>query len=209
MIVQNYELVHTLSASNGGFSVGGDVLNPGLSTDFPWLSSLAKNYNKFRWRNLRFIYVPACSTASVGSEFIYFKYDYLDNTPASITDVMASDRSVMGNVWFGNPISDSTAFKKQLLLSENINADLDVSKLTRDWFLVRTGNNAQQPVYTTLGGVVPGGLTVSTSNIYDDAAQPATLYYGNVGTAGTATVGYLFAAYTVEFCEPILGSLNS
>lgn len=209
MVVQNYELVHTLAAGNGAFTIGGDVLNPGLATDYPWLSSLAKNYNKFRWRSLRYIYVPACSTASAGTEFLYFQYDYLDNTPTSITDVMASDRSVMGNVWFGNPINESTAFKKSLPLSENMNANLDISRLTRDWFYVRSSNNANQPVNTSLGGVIPAGLTVGTNNIYDDAARPAALYYGNYGTAGTATVGYLFAAYTVEFCEPILGTLNS
>lgn len=209
MIVQNYELVHELTAGGGAFTAGGDVLNPGLSGNFPWLSHLAQNYSKFRWISLRYIYVPACSTASAGVEWLYFKYDYLDNAPASLSDVMASDTSCMGNVWFGQPINDTTAFSPRLPVAENVNVDLDVDKLTRDWYYVRTGNNANQPVTTTLGGVVPGGLTVSTNNIYDDVARPGIIYYGNSGTAGSALNGYLFAAYTVEFCEPTTSSINS
>jgi len=209
MIVQNYELVSTLGAGNNAFTIGGNVVNPGLATAFPWLATLAKNYNKFRWRNLRYIYVPACSTASAGTEFMYFKYDYLDNPAANLTEVMATENAVMGNVWHGNPINDSTAFAPKLAISDNINCELDVSRLSREWYVVRTGNNAQQPVPSSLGGVIPAGLTFSPGNIYDDVAQPAVIYYGNFGTAGTATNGYLFAAYTVEFIEPMLGSLNS
>lgn len=209
MIVQNYELVHELNAGGGPFTAGGDVLNPGLSGNFPWLSNLAQNYSKFRWISLRYIYVPACSTASAGVEWLYFKYDYLDNAPASLSDVMASDTSCMGNVWFGQPINDATAFSPRLPVAENVNVDLDVDKLTRDWYYVRTGNNANQPVTTTLGGVVPGGLTVATNNIYEDIARPGIIYYGNSGTSGSALNGYLFAAYTIEFCEPTTSSVNS
>lgn len=209
MIVQNYELVTTLGAGNNAFTIGGSVVNPGLSGNFPWLSSLAKNYNKFRWRSLRYIYVPACSTASAGTEFMYFKYDYLDNAASSLTEVMATENAVMGNVWHGNPINDSTAFAPKLAISENINCELDIGRLSREWYVVRTGNNAQQPVTSALGGVIPAGLTFTPGVIYDDVAQPAVIYYGNYGTAGTATNGYLFAAYTIEFIEPMLGSLNS
>jgi hypothetical protein len=206
--VSNYELVHVLAAGNGAFTIGGDVLNPGLAGNFPWLSTIAKGYSKFNWRFLRYIYVPACSTATAGVEFLYYKYDYLDNPAASTTQVMSTDRSAMGSCWFGQPINEVSAFKKDLPNTENISVDLDVSKMSEDWYYVRTGNNANQPVNTT--GAPTGGIgTFAITPMYDPNAFPGIIYYGNEGTAGTATNGYLFCSYIVDFIEPESPAVNS
>lgn len=208
MRVTNFELIRTLNAGNNAFTVGGDVLNPGLVGNFPWLSNIAKGYSKFAWRFLRYIYVPACSTASAGVEFFYFKYDFLDNAAASTTQVMSTDKSSLGSVWFGQPINEVSAFKKSLPNTENISVDLDISKLERPWYYVRTGNNANQPVVTT--GAPTGGIgTFAINNLYDPSAFPGIIYYGNEGTTGTATNGYMFAAYICDFCEPEAPAVNS
>jgi hypothetical protein len=210
LLVQNYELVRAANGSAGGFSAGGDVCNPGLATSYPWLSGIAKQYAKFRWKYLRYIYVPNCSTTTAGSTFYMFSYDYLDAGPANLAQVAQSENSSIGNAWFGGSISPEMAFSPQLSSREAIFVDYDPKKSPNNWYYVRTTQGGVSPSSGGLiGGVIPPGLTFTPGSYPDPEARPATIYYGADGVAGTGGIGNLFVSYVVEFAEPVAAAINA
>jgi hypothetical protein len=52
-------------------------INPGL-TSFPWLSTIANSFEKYRWHSLSFMYEPACSTSVGGTVLLAPDYDAAD-----------------------------------------------------------------------------------------------------------------------------------
>lgn len=209
LVVQNFELIHTANGSNGAFSAGGDVCNPGIPGSYPWLSGIAKQYQKFRWKFLRYIYVPSCSTATAGSSFFMFNYDYYDAGPSTLAQVAASEDSSIGNAWFGGSINPGLAFTKNLTSQESIFVDYDAKKSPNPWYYVRsTFSGATPSTGGALGGVIPAGLTFAQGTIPDPEARPATIYYGSDSVAGSAAIGNLFVAYVCEFAEPVAPALN-
>jgi hypothetical protein len=59
------------------------VVQPALQTLFVWLASIAANFEKYRFRSLRFVYENESSTAQAGSVVYAFDFDALDSAPLS------------------------------------------------------------------------------------------------------------------------------
>jgi len=57
--------------------------NPGMSTVLPWLSTMAVNFEKYRFKRLRFTLVPLVSTAFNGRIGVGFDFDSSDTTPGN------------------------------------------------------------------------------------------------------------------------------
>lgn len=77
-------------------------VNPGLATVFPWLSGIAKNFEKYRFNSLSFEYIPAVGTSTAGSAAIAPDYDAADdNTTISKDRLLAFEDSVRGPLWSG------------------------------------------------------------------------------------------------------------
>lgn len=57
--------------------------NPGISSVFPWLSSVAVNYEKYRFKRLTFSIVPLVSTQFSGRIGVGFDYDSSDLPPGN------------------------------------------------------------------------------------------------------------------------------
>lgn len=57
--------------------------NPGISTVFPWLSSVAVNYEKYRFKRLTFSIVPLVSTQFSGRIGVGFDFDSTDLPPGN------------------------------------------------------------------------------------------------------------------------------
>lgn len=208
-LVKNYELCATFPNTGGpAFRIDGFILNPGLSTSFPWLSALANNYQKFKWRYLRFFYSSAVSTATAGSSFINLAYDYLDTFPSTLNQVASSDTSSIGPVWFGGSVNQEKAFDTTLNGDANVYIDVDVGKFPNEWYFTRTSAAGVSPsTGGALGGVIPAGLTFTQGAYSDVEAIPGRVLYGTSGVTG-ANPGYLYAAYVCEFIEPVDPALN-
>lgn len=58
-------------------------LNPGSQGTFPWLSGVAKNYESYRFKKLRFTFITRCSTSSEGTLYLSPDYDAADAQPTS------------------------------------------------------------------------------------------------------------------------------
>lgn len=75
-------LMMTLTGSTT-YGVTTKHVNPGKADVFPWAARLARSYDKYRFRRLKFIYRPVCATTQVGVVMLSFDYDTLDTVPAT------------------------------------------------------------------------------------------------------------------------------
>lgn len=79
--VRHAELLGTLSSVSDAFAVTQFQINPGLGNFTGWLSNIAQNYESYKFKNLRFRYVPACSTTTAGQVFLSVDFDAVDSPP--------------------------------------------------------------------------------------------------------------------------------
>lgn len=84
------------------YAVGTDyIINPADSTTFPWLSTQAKSWEKYRFHNLMFEYIPRCATSTQGQVMMIPLYDPKEQPPA--TEVAAASHAdvIEDVVWNG------------------------------------------------------------------------------------------------------------
>lgn len=73
--------------------------NPGLTSIFPWLSTMAVNYEKYRFRQLRFTIVPLVATSFSGRIGVGFDYDSSDTAPGNRQEFYALTNHAEGMPW--------------------------------------------------------------------------------------------------------------
>lgn len=191
MTVQNYEFVATLPGfATNTFAnlIQGFTCNPGIAAFVPWLSTIALNYSKFRWKFLRFMYVPAVPTSIPGTVFLNASYDPLDTTPTSVADLAVTDSSSIGPAWVGGGINAEKAFRKNLNVDDAIFIDIDVKRLSQPYYYVRK----------------QAGL--------DADSRPLVIYSGSYNTLNGSSYGAtggLYVSYVCELFEPVAASLNT
>jgi len=220
MTCTNYEQVGTVTG-NGSFSGTTINLNPGDSGVFSWLSNIALNYQKFKWKFLRFIYVPQVPSTTAGSAYVYLEYDYLDAMPTTLIQVTSSSDSCTGNVWFGGPIDESAAFRPDITTSDFISITANPREYSQNWYYVRNAANAEtlatiQFTSTANAGAIAvgqngetpvsiptGGSTSTLVTIPDTSAIPLRCKFGSNNVTNSLTAGYVYAAYQVELASPV------
>jgi len=74
-------------------------VNPGQSVTFPWLSAIAKNYEKYRFRSLKFCFESATSSNTAGLTILAVDLDSSDPTPASKAQIMQYKNASRANAW--------------------------------------------------------------------------------------------------------------
>lgn len=94
IVIAHSEMINSiLSGTPSGnvtpYNCVGFRCNPGVSNVFPWLSSVAVNYEKYRFRKLEFTIVPLVSTAYSGRIGVGFDYDSSDAAPGSRSEFYA------------------------------------------------------------------------------------------------------------------------
>jgi hypothetical protein len=83
VLVSHCELLGDVIGSNA-YSVSTYTVNAGLPLIFNWLSSIASNYESYKFKRLRFRYESACTTATPG--FVYAAVDFDASDPAPLTE---------------------------------------------------------------------------------------------------------------------------
>lgn len=71
----------------GAFKADTYVMNPADSKTFPWLSSIAKLFDKYKFHKLRFFFVNNSPTSIAGNVTMAVDFDTLDSTPANGTQM--------------------------------------------------------------------------------------------------------------------------
>jgi hypothetical protein len=84
-----------------GFAVSSFVINPSNQYLFPWLSTIANNYETYCFDNLSIVYRPKCSTSNEGSLISYIDYDASDPQPVNKITMM-SGAHTDSNCWVGH-----------------------------------------------------------------------------------------------------------
>lgn len=102
IVVRHREYVASVTSSVL-YSCSSVSLNPGLGATFPWLSLVACAYEKYRFRQLRFIYKPQCGSSSSGSFWMAIDTDASDPTPSSKAVIASYANAAMGSIW--SPLS--------------------------------------------------------------------------------------------------------
>jgi len=106
-------------------------INPGMVAVFPWLSSIAQNYESYKFRALQFEYEPRCSTATAGSVMSAIDYDAADSVPTNKVEIMAQHNAVSSALWeencFMGDKADLTKFGVQRYIRTGaLAANLDI-----------------------------------------------------------------------------------
>lgn len=88
----------------GNFTVQQFYANPGLPGTFPWLAKLARRYEEYRFKRLRFEYRSVCATDVNGVIMMSFDYDAADGPPSSKASQAQSIPNSEINCWSGNDL---------------------------------------------------------------------------------------------------------
>lgn len=89
------------TATNPTISTGQSVytVSPGNQNLFPWLSSIAGNYDYFKFNRVRLVYVPLCSTATTGRVMLGFDPDATDPISYSRQGLSSYSCSTDSSAW--------------------------------------------------------------------------------------------------------------
>jgi len=90
--------------NHAAFTPTGFPLNPGMSSTFPWLGSVASRYDKYRFTKLRFEYRSVVSTGTNGVAMMSFDYNAADALPSSKLIQAQTIPNSENNVWMGNDL---------------------------------------------------------------------------------------------------------
>lgn len=82
-----------------GFATSSLSINPGLVGTFPWLSSVARRYESYRFRKLKFCYETISPTSKGGTVAIVIDYDPSDSAPVDKTQALSYRSSVRCQPW--------------------------------------------------------------------------------------------------------------
>lgn len=93
------ERISNVTALNSGFNIVDVFINPANSSLFPWLSGIGKKYDLYRFKRLRFNYVPSIPTSEEGSVYIGLDYNTLDPPPTSSSELCQLSHWTMNVVW--------------------------------------------------------------------------------------------------------------
>jgi len=75
------------------------ALNPGVSTSFPWLNTLAQNFESYRIDSFCVEYVASCPTSTLGSVSFYIDFDATDSPPLDETSFKNNQGAVTCSSW--------------------------------------------------------------------------------------------------------------
>lgn len=81
--VVHSEYMAPIDVTGATYSAKAYVINPGNASAFPWLSNIAVNYDRYRFKYLRFTYISSQPTSVGGKIGIGYDYDSTDVPPAS------------------------------------------------------------------------------------------------------------------------------
>jgi len=73
-------------------------INPGDGRTFPWLTGIAARFEKYRFRKLKFHYLPTCSTLESGGVALCPIYDPADPVPTDRITLLNAEGVVRGAV---------------------------------------------------------------------------------------------------------------
>jgi hypothetical protein len=192
------------NAYAGNLKVLAQPVNPGNSELFPWLSQIARGYQKYRFKWIKFMYAPTCPTTTVGTLYLVPDYNVDVDASFDVSSLYNYKNAVTGNVW--SPLlmvanMDMNSYKSYFIRDTQYQVLNDAK--TYDVFRLYLGTTGANVVPTTIGQlwveysvemidkyVTPASeLAYTVSKQFLDAG--VTAYGSNAVGTPTATYGAL------------------
>nr|WRQ65008.1 structural protein [Tolivirales sp.]WRQ65294.1 structural protein [Tolivirales sp.] len=120
------------------------AVNPGMASTFPWLSSIANRFDKYRIHKLKFYYESECATSATGSLMMAFDYNPTDTAPANKIAMMGTRSAVKTVPWLNAACTfDAKAMDHDLYVRPGVvPTTQDVKTYDPAAFYVATTNTA-------------------------------------------------------------------
>jgi len=96
--ISKTEFVGNVAGSVNFFTASYHI-NPGLPATFPWLSTLAKDWQQYRFKRLRARYITRSATTSPGSVILSPEYNILEGPPLSEQEAANTQDAVEDVTW--------------------------------------------------------------------------------------------------------------
>lgn len=109
--LRNIERIAEVTDSN----IHSIQINPGMESSFPWLSNIARSYDRYRFHRLIFRYKPTCPTDTVGQVIMAWDYDSLDPIPNTEQDLCQETYWLAVSSWKPGSFSVSLRNNNQAL----------------------------------------------------------------------------------------------
>jgi hypothetical protein len=172
-------------------------LTPASTVEFPWLSRIARNYSKYRWKKLCVSYVPFAPTTFQGYYSMASAYDAEDalrfRTAPGGFAISNQPQFSIGPLYAGGAISSN---EDHLGQGNWHGIEFDLSHNAHQWKLIDPG--------------VPLTLNSGDEARLNQACGTYALvqYQGPDNGGQPVTVGALYVTYEIEFTQPAVPELN-
>lgn len=121
--IRNIERVFDMDTTGGIISI---PINPGLKTSFPWLSNIAKSYDKYQFHKIVFRYKPTCPSTEPGQVVLAWDYDSLDPLPSNNQEMAQESYWVSTAPWQHSTFTVSLAGIGRLFTRSTLIAGTDL-----------------------------------------------------------------------------------
>lgn len=143
MIISHREYLGEVTGSTT-FGVTSRQVNPGMSTTFPWLSTIANSYEQYKILSMRFTYVNIAATSERGRVTMAFDYDVLDEVPPSKYELFQVSGATEGSLW--SPLEMSIKPSVKLFTRPGLITGTDLKTYDHGQLLVGVSNAADTAV---------------------------------------------------------------
>lgn len=99
ILVKHKEYVTSVFGTNAPLRNVTGVCNPSNAGSFPWLSTLAFNFDKYRFVRLHYEFVPSCPTTTPGRVAMYFDTDVASTPPTNKAELHSFEGVVDAPSW--------------------------------------------------------------------------------------------------------------
>ena len=205
-VVTHREYISDVTAASAAFSIIPWAGNPGVSSSFPWLATIANRYESYIFDKLDFIYEPICPTTTPGSILMAMDYDASDTPPSTKVQMMSYKDSVRTSPWdrrvFRAASSDLRKFGIQRYTrSSALAANQDIKTYDVGTFYIASQNT---PATTTTLGELYVEYTVRlfTPQIPTTVQAAQSNRVSQVGSINIPAVGIPTFSSIVETLSP-------
>eukprot|EP00918_Siedleckia_nematoides_P097971 GHVU01214583.1.p1 GENE.GHVU01214583.1~~GHVU01214583.1.p1 ORF type:complete len:345 (-),score=18.90 GHVU01214583.1:14-1048(-) len=117
--------------------------NPGLSGSFPWLGKLARRYEQYRFKKLRYEFRSVVGSTQTGVIMMSFDYDAADQAPATKAEQAQTIPNSETNVWMNNDLRVKPDSGWKFIRSGTLASNLDIKTydMGNMWLSSAYGNN--------------------------------------------------------------------
>nr|QWC36242.1 coat protein [Johnsongrass chlorotic stripe mosaic virus] len=206
---------------NGGLPSGQFRVNPNNAACFPWLLSIASNFDQYRFVNLQLCYVPLCATTEVGRVALFYDKDSGDSGPFERAELANMTHCAETPPWAEVSLTVPCDNVKRYLNDSNV-TDLKLVDAGRFGYAVYGGNantygdlfiqytvelSEPQPTAGLIGEVTGNAGTVA------GVVQPAYFNFDGFSTTQVAfkptVVGTYLMTFILDGTGLVLGNVTS